>query len=117
MIDYIKIFKALSDIKRLKVIWLLTNIDKKICVSEIVEVLEEHQYNVSRHLRVLKDALLIEEAKEGKWVFYYLSPVRSEFQHLIQKTISSIPEKEMTVEITKCRKLLSIRENHKRDTI
>lgn len=112
MIEYLKIFKALSDMKRLKIIWLLTNIDEKICVSEIVEVLDEYQYNVSRHLKILKDAKLIDEAKEGKWVFYYLSPKRNEFHHLIQKAISTIPEKEMTVEINKCRKLLSIRENN-----
>ncbi|MRT93646.1 metalloregulator ArsR/SmtB family transcription factor [Ancylomarina sp. 16SWW S1-10-2] len=112
MIDYIKIFKALSDIKRLKIIWLLTNIDEKICVSEIVEVLQEPQYNVSRHLKILKDALLINEVREGKWVFYYLSTVKSDFQIQIQKVISSIPEKEMTKEINKCRNLLSTRGNY-----
>ena len=110
MIEYSKIFKALSDLKRLKIIWLLTNIDEKICVSEIVDVLGEQQYNVSRHLKILKDALLIEEVKDGKWVFYYLSPVKNEFQLLIQKAISSIPEKEMTTEMIKCRRLLSNRE-------
>ncbi|MFY0714525.1 winged helix-turn-helix transcriptional regulator [Seonamhaeicola sp. NFXS20] len=112
MNDYKKIFKALSDIKRLKIIWLLTNIDEKICVSEIVEVLDEHQYNVSRHLKILKDACLIDETKEGKWVFYYLCPIKNEFHHFIQKAISCIPEKEMTTEMIKCRKLLNIRENN-----
>jgi ArsR family transcriptional regulator len=100
-------------VKRLKIIWLLTNIDERICVSEIVDVLEEHQYNVSRDLKILKDALIIKEMKEGKWVFYHLSPSKNEFQHLIKKAIASIPEKEMTTEITKCRKLLNVRENNK----
>ncbi len=111
MNDCIKVFKALSDMTRLKIIWLLTNIDEKICVSEIVEVLEEHQYNVSRHLRVLKDASLIQEVKEGKWVFYYLAPVNSEFQHFVQKSIASIPETEMTLEMTRCKNLLQVRES------
>jgi len=115
MVDYIKIFKALSDAKRLKIIWLLINIDEKICVSEIVEVLDERQYNVSRHLRILKDASLLEEVKEGKWVFYYLAPFKNEFEHLIRKAISSIPEKEMVVEMNKCRNLLSKRDNFKND--
>jgi len=111
MKDCIKVFKALSDMTRLKIIWLLTNIDEKICVSEIVEVLEEHQYNVSRHLRVLEDASLIQEVKEGKWVFYYLAPVNSEFQHFVQKAIASISETEMTVEMTRCKNLLQVRES------
>ncbi|MGQ1945516.1 ArsR/SmtB family transcription factor [Geofilum sp. OHC36d9] len=110
MYDYLKIIKALADITRLKIIWLLTNIDEKICVSEIVEVLEEHQYNVSRHLKILKDASLIQEVKEGKWVFYYLVPVNNQFHHFIQKAISSIPETEMTIEMVRCKNLLQIRE-------
>lgn len=113
MKESIKVFKALSDMTRLKIIWLLTNIDEKICVSEIVEVLEVHQYNVSRHLKILKDAALIQEVKEGKWVFYYLSPVENEFQDFIRKAISSIHETEMTTEMTRCKNLLQIRESNK----
>ncbi|WP_179352676.1 ArsR/SmtB family transcription factor [Winogradskyella vidalii] len=113
MTNYISTFKALSDHTRLKIVWLLTNINEKICVSEIVEVLDEYQYNVSRHLRILKDAQLIEEIKEGKWVFYYLSPTTDEFSQIIKKAIRSIPEKEMTKEMTKCKALLALRENEK----
>jgi len=113
MKNHSKIFKALSDLTRLKIIWLLTNIDEKICVSEIVDVLDEHQYNVSRHLRILKDASLIEEVKEGKWVFYYLCPTQNEFQHFIQKAISSIPATKMNTEMTKCKQLLHLREIQK----
>ena len=111
MDKYIKVLKGLSDMTRLKIIWLLTNIDQKICVSEIVEVLQERQYNVSRHLRILKDAKLIEEVKEGKWVFYYLTSVNNEFRHSIQNAICAIPEKEMKKELAKCKKLLNLREN------
>lgn len=91
--------------------WLLINIDEKICVSEIVDVLEEYQYNVSRHLRILKGAQLINEAKEGKWVFYYLSPMKDEFGELVQQAIHSIPDSEMTNEMMKCKKRLTMREN------
>lgn len=111
MDQYITIFKALSDLTRLKIIWLLKNIDSKICVSEILDVLDEHQYNVSRHLRILKNADLIYEIKEGKWVFYYLTPVKDEFQQLIQKAIATIPETDMSKEIEKCKKRLDLREN------
>jgi len=109
MNEYTIVFKALSDVTRLKIIWLLTNIDEKICVSEIVEVLEEYQYNVSRHLRVLKDAHLIEEVKEGKWVYYYLRPVNDEFMSFVQTAIKTIPKMKMNNEINKCKALLAER--------
>ncbi|MDO6516097.1 ArsR family transcriptional regulator [Zobellia uliginosa] len=109
MDEHINIFKALSDATRLKIVWLLTNIDEKICVSEIVEVLDEYQYNVSRHLKILKKANLVEEVKEGKWVFYYLTPIKSEFRQLIQEAIKTIPESQMNNEIHKCKLLLAER--------
>ncbi|MBD1258974.1 winged helix-turn-helix transcriptional regulator [Maribacter polysiphoniae] len=111
MDEHINIFKALSDATRLKIIWLLTNIDEKICVSEIVEVLDEYQYNVSRHLKILKHAKLVEEVKEGKWVYYYLTPIKNEFRQLIQEAIKTIPESQMNNEIQKCKRLLA--ERHK----
>ena len=58
---YIEIFKALSDQTRLKIIWLLCNIDSKICSFEIAEVLGETAYNISRHVKVLRQAGLIYE--------------------------------------------------------
>ena len=106
----IELFKALSDATRLKIVWLLTNIDEKICVSEIVEVLDEYQYNVSRHLKILKNVKLVEEVKEGKWVFYYLTPANTEFRQLIQNAVKLIPEAEMRKEISKCKALLEERE-------
>ena len=106
----IELFKALSDATRLKIVWLLTNIDEKICVSEIVEVLDEYQYNVSRHLKILKNVKLVEEVKEGKWVFYYLMPVNTEFRQLIQNAVKLIPESKMRTEVNKCKALLEERE-------
>lgn len=106
---YLDLFKALSDATRLKIVWLLTNIDKKICVSEIVEVLDEYQYNVSRHLKILKNAKLVQEVKEGKFVFYYLTPVNDAFRDAIHQAIKQIPESEMNNEINKCKALLKKR--------
>ncbi|VVV00521.1 metalloregulator ArsR/SmtB family transcription factor [Arenibacter sp. F20364] len=111
MDECIKVFKALSDTKRLKIIWLLTNIDEKVCVSEIVEVLDEYQYNVSRHLRILKEANLISDVGDGKWVYYNLTPITSEFRHLVQEAIKAMPTAQMKKEINKCKSLLAKRDN------
>jgi ArsR family transcriptional regulator len=106
---YTTIFKALSDLTRLKIIWLLLSIDSKISVSEIIDVLEENQYNVSKHLKILKNSNLIHEKKEGKWSFYYYLPSDNLFDEYIRKTVMSIPKDLMIEEIDRCSKRLSMR--------
>lgn len=107
--DYTIIFKALSDITRLKIIWLLLSIDSKISVSEIIDVLEENQYNISKHLRILKNVGLIYEKKEGKWSFYHYRSSNQPFDKAIKKTVMSIPSELMKNEIIRCKKRLSMR--------
>ncbi|MFB9053814.1 ArsR/SmtB family transcription factor [Formosa undariae] len=104
-------FKALSEVTRLKIIWLLINMDSKICVSEIIEVLNEPQYNVSRHLRILKKADIIDESKEGKWVYYFIKSTDSEFMSHIKNAVSTISEKDMTIEIERCKQRLLERDS------
>ena len=110
---YITIFKALSDMTRLKIMWLLLSIDSKICVSEIIDVLDENQYNVSKHLKILKNAGLIFEKKEGKWTFYHYMSGSEAFDSKIRQTILAIPKDLMTVEIARCQKRLSMRVDDK----
>ena len=106
----LNILKALSEVTRLKIIWLLINMDSRICVSEIIEVLNEPQYNVSRHLRILKKADIIDESKEGKWVYYFIKSTDSEFMAHIKNAVSTISEKDMTIEIERCKQRLLERE-------
>lgn len=106
----ITIFKALSEVTRLKIIWLLINIDSKICVSEIIEVLNVPQYNVSRHLKILSKAGLLEEVKEGKWVYYSINKTDNAFMQHIKDAVSIISEKDMTKEVKLCKQRLLVRE-------
>lgn len=106
---YTAVLKALSDPKRLKILWLLLSIDSKISVSEMVDVLDENQYNVSKHLRVLKNAGLIYEKKEGKWSFYHYRNNDDTFSRAIRETVLSIPEELLSKEVDRCRKRLSMR--------
>ena len=106
---YTIIFKALSDLTRLKIMWLLLSIDSKISVSEIVDVLEENQYNVSKHLRILKNAGLIYEKKEGKWSFYHYRSSNDSFDKAVKETVLTIPKDLMLDEVTRCQKRLSMR--------
>ena len=64
------IFKALSDDTRLRVIKLLH--ERELCVCELMQVLDMSQPRISRHMSVLKNAGLVEDRREGKWVHYSL---------------------------------------------
>ena len=64
------IFKALSDDTRLRVVKLLQ--ERELCVCELMQVLDMSQPRISRHMSVLKNAGLVEDRREGKWVHYSL---------------------------------------------
>lgn len=87
---YVTIFKALSDMTRLKIMWLLLSVDSKVYVSEIVDVLGGNQYNVSKHLKILENAGLIFKKKEGRWNYYHYLDNNNEFDTLIRQTVLSI---------------------------
>ena len=107
--EYTTIFKALSDATRLKIMWLLFTVDLKVSVSEIIDVLEESQCNVSKHLKILKNAGLIHEKKEGRWSFYYYLERESKFHKHIQNAILQIPNELMEEEVVRCKKRLAMR--------
>jgi ArsR family transcriptional regulator len=67
----VKIFKALSDTNRLKIIKLLK--EGELCACELTVALSNSQSTVSHHLSVLKNAGMIKERKEGKWSYFRLS--------------------------------------------
>ncbi|HEY6907442.1 MAG TPA: metalloregulator ArsR/SmtB family transcription factor [Ignavibacteriaceae bacterium] len=67
-----KIFKALSDPNRLRILKMLQN--KSLCVCEITSVLELATSTVSKHLSILKETGFILEQKDGKWVNYLINP-------------------------------------------
>ena len=65
------IFKALSDETRLRIIKLLEQ--GELCVCDITAALDTVQPKVSFHLSTLKDAGLIKDRKQGKWIHYSLN--------------------------------------------
>ena len=103
--------KALSDPTRLKIVWLLCTIDSKICASEIAEVLDETSYNISRHVKILKQAGLIYEKKERTRVYYYCDLVDTDFEEAVYGMIMKFPEELMQNEIQRCHRCLRARVN------
>ena len=70
MRDFIRVMKALSDPNRVKVVKLLQH--KEMCVCEMQEALGIAQPTVSKHLKILEDAGLVQSRKDGLWVNYRL---------------------------------------------
>ena len=64
-------FQALADPTRLRIIALLRLME--LSVGELAQVLGQSQPRVSRHLKILADAGVLERRKEGSWVFLTLS--------------------------------------------
>ncbi len=65
-------FQALADPTRLRILALLRAME--LSVGELAQVLGQSQPRVSRHLKILADARVLERRKEGSWVFLTLSP-------------------------------------------
>lgn len=72
--DEADLLKVLSDASRLRIFVTLLRSRSEACVCDFVEGLDLLQPTVSHHLKVLKDAGLIESSRRGTWVYYRLSP-------------------------------------------
>lgn len=71
MRELVRVFKALSDKNRIRIIKMLQQ--KPMCVCELADALGLAMSTVSKHLTILRDAELIDDLKDGKWVDYSLS--------------------------------------------
>lgn len=67
----LNIAKALADGNRMRVIGALMENDE-LCVCQLTEMLRLAAATVSRHMSVLQNARLVQNRKEGRWVFYRL---------------------------------------------
>jgi DNA-binding transcriptional ArsR family regulator len=67
----IKVFKAVADVTRLKILKLLSG--GELCICEIMLALKRPQSSISHNLSILEDAGLVKERKEGKWCRYRIS--------------------------------------------
>lgn len=66
-----RVFHALSDETRLGILARLTRGER--CVCELTDELDAAQSRLSFHLKVLKDAGLVTDRREGRWMYYTLN--------------------------------------------
>ena len=71
-----KLFRALGDETRLRIVALLSH--GELCVCHIEKALELSQPNISRQLGILRMSGIVETRREGSWMYYTLAPQEHE---------------------------------------
>ena len=88
-----QIFKALSDEIRLEIV--VTLAGREMCVCDILDVFKLSQPAISHHLKVLKQAGVLVDNRDGKWIYYSVNPgVLELVQGLLQEVIQKSGTKE-----------------------
>jgi len=82
-----KLFRALGDETRLRIVALLAH--GELCVCHIEKALELSQPNVSRQLGILRAAGVVDARRDGSWMYYSLAPqehesVKAMLAHLVE---------------------------------
>ena len=94
MRDLMAAMKALADENRVRIIAALGR--RELCVCQIVELLELAPSTVSKHMAILKQARLVDNRKQGRWIYYRLAdrdvlPVGSEATSLVLRFLEGDP--------------------------
>jgi ArsR family transcriptional regulator len=71
-----RLFRALGDETRLRIVALLSH--GELCVCHLERALELSQPNVSRHLGILRAAGVVDGRRDGSWMYYSLAPQEHE---------------------------------------
>ncbi len=70
-LDLLRVLRALADENRLRILEILR--DGEHCVCELQSSVEIGQSLLSHHLRILREAGIVQDRREGRWVHYSLS--------------------------------------------
>jgi ArsR family transcriptional regulator len=69
-----KIAKALGDPIRLQLVDVLRKHAGRVCVCELTPLFDVEQPTVSHHLKVLREAGIVDSERQGLWAYYYVNP-------------------------------------------
>ena len=70
------VFKALADPIRLRLLSMITSATGEICVCELTPQFDVSGPTISHHLKVLREAGLVDCERRGTWVYYWPIPER-----------------------------------------
>jgi ArsR family transcriptional regulator len=66
--------KALADPVRVQIVDVLRDHAGKVCVCELIPLFDLAQPTVSHHLRILREAGIVDSERQGLWAYYYVRP-------------------------------------------
>lgn len=72
--DLARVFKALGDPVRLRLLSMIASREGEVCVCEMTPAFELSQPTISHHLKLLRQAGLIDCERRGTWVYYWVLP-------------------------------------------
>jgi len=114
MRKYIEFYKCFTDTTRVRILHLLMKANSELCCCELTDSLEEPLYNISKHLKILKNAGLVEEREEGRWVYFCITKNSDQFKESLLKTISYISDtQKFKKDLENFNRRLSMREGGK----
>ncbi|AWW30864.1 transcriptional regulator [Echinicola strongylocentroti] len=111
-----RVFKALSEEPRVRIIHLLIQ-NKEMCISDLEHILDFTQTKTSRHLAYLKNAGLVGSKRIDQWTFYYILDeavdIINQIFKFIEKDVNLLRDQEI-YEILRSNRELAINkiENH-----
>ena len=89
--DLALLFAALADRTRLRLLNLMNG--KEVCVCYFVEILEQSQPKISRHLAYLRRAGIVAARREGKWIHYKIVvPKHAGAARILNETLAVLRE-------------------------
>jgi ArsR family transcriptional regulator len=102
--DLAKLFAALSDRTRLRLLNLMDG--RELCVCYFVEILGQGQPKISRHLAYLRAAGIVAARREGKWMQYkILMPAHNGASAILTRTLHALKEdKAMQADLARLQK-------------
>src|SRR6266566_1018054 len=86
--------RAAAEATRLRVLVLLA--ETELTVSDLTEILRQSQPRISRHLRLLAEAGLVERFREGSWAFFRLAE-REGAAKLARELIARLDPEDVTL--------------------
>jgi ArsR family transcriptional regulator, arsenate/arsenite/antimonite-responsive transcriptional repressor len=94
LIDY---FRALGEETRIKIILMLFR--EEMCICELMDQLNLSQSAVSHHVKILKQAGLVNDRRDGKWTFYSINKegFNKQFESLKELIMTPVEQYEYEV--------------------
>jgi ArsR family transcriptional regulator len=102
--DMVKLFAALADPTRLRLLNLMNG--REVCVCYFVEILKQGQPKISRHLAYLRRAGIVETRREGKWMHYRIErPADARAASILDAALKSLEtDRSMQADLTRLEK-------------